>query len=157
MSLRPLDCRIEEVARTGHSRDLGEEVSTLGAVVAENDEDRGCVLADFLEVVDEPPNAKSIFSIMPALVPFSCRGAPADRRQHDQVQHEPHASGSWVPAGMMPARPAASGAPPAPHPTPCRTRRRGDCASHAADGRDRAVPGGRRRRRRASRRHGWRR
>ncbi len=54
-----------------------------------------------------------------------------------------------------PSRSGASAAPAGPRPSPCRTRRRGGCASPWAGGTGRAAPGAPRRRRRACRRHGW--
>jgi hypothetical protein len=56
MGLRPVDRREQVVARARRAGDHLEQVGALGAVVAEHDEDRVVVLADLLQMVDQPPD-----------------------------------------------------------------------------------------------------
>ena len=94
MGLRPVDRREEVVARARRAGDHLEEVGALGAVVAEHDEDRVLVLADLLQVVDEPADVE-VEVLHHAGVEFHllAEDGPGRRRQHDGVGHEPHALG----------------------------------------------------------------
>ena len=94
MGLRPIDRREEVVTRARRARDHLEEVGSLGAVVAEHDEDRVLVLADLLEVVDEPADVEvEVLHHSGVELHLLAEDGPARRSQHDGIGNEPHPLG----------------------------------------------------------------
>jgi hypothetical protein len=94
MGLRPVDRREQEVARARRAGDHLEQVGALGAVVAEHDEDRVLVLADLLQVVDQPPDVVvHVLHHAGVELHLLAEQGAAGRREQRWVGHEPHALG----------------------------------------------------------------
>ena len=94
MGLRPVDRREQVVARARRAGDHLEQVGALGAVVAEHDEDRVVVLADLLQMVDQPPDVVvEVLHHAGVQLHLLAQHGARRRRQQRGVGHEPHALG----------------------------------------------------------------
>ena len=113
MGLRPMDRREEVVTRSRRARDHFEEVSSLGAVVAEHDEDGVLVLADLLEVVYEPADVEvEVLHHAGVELHLLAENGPARRCQHDGIRNKPHSLGELRARGHCPLHPVVLASSP---------------------------------------------